>query len=259
MANVKISQLTANAAKIASTDRVAIAKDTGGGTFASKYVTGAEINEVKLDTSPQLGGDLDVNGFKISSANDQDVIVNPNGTGITKVESDIHLRDTAGSTAKQVNLYEGFSNGSNYIAIKAADSLSANTTYTLPTADGTDGQVLKTNGSGTLSWDGAKKYIALLTQTGTNAPTATVLENSLGGTVVWTRTGAGDYLGTLTGAFSQTKTHIIFQAYQDVSGNNINTIARQDNDKIFINTRDGAGAGADDILYYTSIEIKVYP
>ena len=32
-----------------------------------------------------------------------------------------------------------------------------------------------------------KVYRALLSQTGTAAPTATVLENTLGGTVVWTR------------------------------------------------------------------------
>jgi microcystin-dependent protein len=40
---------------------------------------------------------------------------------------------------------------SNYIGIKAG-TLSANQTFTLPTADGSDGQVLKTNGSGQLSF-----------------------------------------------------------------------------------------------------------
>jgi hypothetical protein len=151
MADVKISQLTAKAAKVESTDRIPIA-DYNGTTYDTKYVTGAEINEVKLDTSPQLGGDLDVNGFKITGDLDQDVIINPNGTGITKIESDLHLRDTSGSTAKQINLFEGFTNGSNYVALKAPNSLSADTTYTLPTADGTSGQVLQTNGTGTLSW-----------------------------------------------------------------------------------------------------------
>jgi microcystin-dependent protein len=40
---------------------------------------------------------------------------------------------------------------SNYIGIKAG-TLSANQTFTLPTADGSDGQVIKTNGSGQLSF-----------------------------------------------------------------------------------------------------------
>jgi hypothetical protein len=41
---------------------------------------------------------------------------------------------------------------SNFVAFKAPNVLSANTTYTLPTADGTSNQVLTTNGSGSLSW-----------------------------------------------------------------------------------------------------------
>jgi len=52
----------------------------------------------------------------------------------------------------------------------------------------------------------AKRYVALLTQTGTDAPVATVLENTLGGEVVWTYNGPGDYTGTLAGAFPANKT-----------------------------------------------------
>jgi hypothetical protein len=64
MADVKISQLTAKAAKVESTDRIPIA-DFNGTTYDTKYVTGSEINEVSLDTSPQLGGNLDVSTYKI--------------------------------------------------------------------------------------------------------------------------------------------------------------------------------------------------
>lgn len=49
--------------------------------------------------------------------------------------------------------------------------------------------------------NGAKVYKALLTQNGTNAPVATVLENTLGGEVVWSRTDVGSYVGFLEGAF----------------------------------------------------------
>jgi hypothetical protein len=55
---------------------------------------------------------------------------------------------------------------------------------------------------------GVKRYVALLTQSGTDAPVATVLENSLGGTVVWTRVQQGYFQGTLTGAFPDNKTHL---------------------------------------------------
>jgi hypothetical protein len=40
----------------------------------------------------------------------------------------------------------------NYVAFKAPTSLSANTTWTLPGADGTKGQTMVTDGSGTLTW-----------------------------------------------------------------------------------------------------------
>jgi hypothetical protein len=151
MADIKISQLTAKAAKVESNDRIPIA-DFNGTTYDTKYVTGSEINEVSLDTSPQLGGNLDVNGFQITSASNGNVIINPNGTGIVKIETDLHLQNTNSAVAKSLLFYEGVPNGSSYVALKAADSLTVNTTYTLPTADGTSGQVLRTNGSGALSW-----------------------------------------------------------------------------------------------------------
>jgi hypothetical protein len=44
---------------------------------------------------------------------------------------------------------------SNYVAFKSPGTVSANVTWTLPSADGTSGQVLSTNGSGTLSWASA--------------------------------------------------------------------------------------------------------
>ena len=49
-------------------------------------------------------------------------------------------------------------------------------------------------------------YAAVLSQTGTNAPTVSVKENTLGGTVVWTRSGVGIYNGTLSGAFPESNT-----------------------------------------------------
>lgn len=55
---------------------------------------------------------------------------------------------------------------------------------------------------------GTKKYVALLTQSGTSAPVATVLENTLGGTVVWSYSGIGSYNATLAGAFTENKTFI---------------------------------------------------
>ena len=90
MADVKISQLTAKAAKVESSDRIPIA-DYNGTTYDTKYVTGSEINELSLDTSPQLGGNLDVNGHQITSASNGDIIIRPNGTG--RVVSEIKFNE----------------------------------------------------------------------------------------------------------------------------------------------------------------------
>ena len=43
-----------------------------------------------------------------------------------------------------------------------------------------------------------KTWIAALKQTGTSAPTARVLHNTLGSTITWTRISAGYYRGTVT-------------------------------------------------------------
>ncbi|MEK9769271.1 MAG: hypothetical protein VW683_10160, partial [Betaproteobacteria bacterium] len=42
--------------------------------------------------------------------------------------------------------------GTNYVAFTAPSSIASDVTWTLPNADGSSGQVLSTNGSGTLSW-----------------------------------------------------------------------------------------------------------
>lgn len=63
---------------------------------------------------------------------------------------------------------------------------------------------------------GVQSYIALLEQTGTDAPVATVLLNTFNGEIVWTRESAGNYSGTLINAFTDDKVHI--PPFGDFSG-----------------------------------------
>jgi hypothetical protein len=44
------------------------------------------------------------------------------------------------------------SDSSNWVAFQGASTIASNVTWTLPSADGTNGQVLQTSGTGTLSW-----------------------------------------------------------------------------------------------------------
>ena len=52
----------------------------------------------------------------------------------------------------QADLRFADADSSNWVAFQAPATVSANVTWTLPAADGTSGQVLSTDGSGTLSW-----------------------------------------------------------------------------------------------------------
>lgn len=56
-----------------------------------------------------------------------------------------------GASAAELRFLEPSGSGTNYTGFKAP-ALAGNVMYTLPTADGTSGQVLSTNASGTLSW-----------------------------------------------------------------------------------------------------------
>jgi hypothetical protein len=69
------------------------------------------------------------------------------------------------TTGAQISLPEGTNNGANFIALKAADTLAANTTFTLPAADGTTGQYLQTNGAGILAFATIASGIPSVTRT----------------------------------------------------------------------------------------------
>jgi len=52
-----------------------------GTTPGGVLITGSGINSVVEDTTPQLGGALDVNGFKIVSTGNGNIELDPDGTG----------------------------------------------------------------------------------------------------------------------------------------------------------------------------------
>ena len=109
---------------------------------------------------------------------------------------------------------------------------------------------------------GVKTYRALLTQTGTGAPVATVLENTLGGTVVWGYSNAGDYTATLAGAFTASTTFIsITNGKLTAGGGGLAIVAAApiDANTVGLVTGDPAGALTDELLLDASLEILVYP
>lgn len=90
---------------------------------------------------------------------------------------------TAGA---EIRLPEDTDNGSDYVAIKAPSTLAASYTLTLPADDGNSGEVLSTNGSGTLSWASAPGASAPLTLA---SGTLTSDSNALTITQTWNSSG----------------------------------------------------------------------
>jgi hypothetical protein len=112
-----------------------------------------------------------------------------------------------------------------------------------------------------------KEYVATVTQTGTAAPVATVLNNTLGGTLVWTRSATGTYLATLTGAFPTASKVVILTSVLKTDLDPLNdvpliayTVDSANALKFYTATMDNTGARtiADSVMD-NSVIIRVYP
>jgi len=100
------------------------------------------------------------------------------------------------------------------------------------------------------------KYIANISQVGTNDPTLIILENDLGD-LVFTRAAIGRYEATLTGAFPTQG-----QVYLMIANSQVDTYLRifwTSTDTIEIRTLDFANVLTDGLLDYNTLEIRVYP
>lgn len=127
---------TKNTVTVTGGDSAVVTVATAGPQgIAGADGSGGGLSEIVLDTTPQLGGDLDMNSKFISS-------------GTLGVKN--------AGTQSELQLYCEVSNA-HYAAIKApahAD-FSGNLTFTLPSGYGSANQVLTTDGSGGTSWAAA--------------------------------------------------------------------------------------------------------
>jgi hypothetical protein len=90
-------------------------------------------------------GNFTVSGTTLVGPSNSDITLDPVGTGVLKVAGDTQLN-------AQGDLRFGDADSSNWVAFQGASTIAANITSTLPATDGSSGQALTTNGSGTLSW-----------------------------------------------------------------------------------------------------------
>ena len=148
---------------LALNDEVQIVTYKSAGSVAIADITGLQA---ALDAKLSLTGGTMTGAITFAAAQTFPAVTSISGSS------------TSGG---ELRIYEDTDNGTNYTGFKAPASLAANVTYTLPSADGTAGYVLSTNGSGVLSW-------AASGGGGGSAATPTAL-----GTVYGTTTAASAY------------------------------------------------------------------
>ena len=161
----------------ASEDNYVLTYDDATGHISLEAAAASGISDVVSDTTPQLGGDLDSNGQDILMADDDAVvigtdtdltIVHDSGVNNTlfksdslefksKADANLTFKISPGATKAATLYYQG----SERLAIESGTTrftggINADTatiaSLAYPTSDGTSGQVLTTNGSGTLSF-----------------------------------------------------------------------------------------------------------
>jgi hypothetical protein len=171
--------------------------------------TGGDVVD---DTSPQLGGNLDVNGFDIVSTSNADIDLVPNGTGDVTLQADTVKVGDAGAaavltsngagtltvtTGGATDLILNTNSGTNSGVIQITDAANGNIAITpngsgnivldgltFPNADGSADTFLKTNGSGTLSFaavSGGTSWQAVKTSTFTAVAGEGYFINTTGG------------------------------------------------------------------------------
>ena len=104
--------------------------DSGSSAWVNATISTGGLGSVVEDTSPQLGGDLDVNGNEITSASNGNVVINPDGTGDISIGADLipdaDATHTIGDENNRYISYYGDMNGA--IRFKAKNNQGAQIT-----------------------------------------------------------------------------------------------------------------------------------
>ena len=153
-------------------------------------------------------GGIQFQNTTLSAADNQDITIDPSGTGILQIAGDAQRR-------AQGDLRWADADSSNWVAFQGPATVSSNITWTLPATDGSSAQVLTTNGSGTLSWSTAA--VTISNETSDASLNYPVFTTATSGTITAARvtsskftfqpsTGALDIVGTITQLYSENAT-----------------------------------------------------
>jgi hypothetical protein len=134
-------------------------------TMVNRNITLDTVTVGSTDTNALAGSILFSTGTKVEEDNANLFWDNANnrlGVGTNTPTTTLEVAgtiSTTGTSPGQVRWYEDPVNGTNYVAFQAAANIAANVTWTLPAADGSNGFVLSTNGSGVLSWSNPNNLV----------------------------------------------------------------------------------------------------
>ena len=179
----------ASAISIADSGEIITATDVEGALAE----LAAKSSDLVNDTTPQLGGDLDVNGKKITSASNGDVVLEPNGSGkvdvVTKAlfEKQVYFAEVNDDSATTIDWTAGLKH-------KKALSADVELTFTAPT--GPTNLVLRViqhaSAAKTITWPSTVKWVYTPAYTG------------LSKTYVFTFYYDGtNYLGSMVGPYTE--------------------------------------------------------
>jgi len=99
-------------------------------------------------TTGEVGGaqgGVNITNTSITAAQDLNIAIDPQGTGIFQIASPVLVTDA-------FELRLGDADSSHWVGFKAPAVVATNRIWTLPAADGADGQTIVTDGAGTLSF-----------------------------------------------------------------------------------------------------------
>jgi len=115
---------------------------------------------------------------RITSAQDLDITIEPAGQGRFLIANNAEVRS-------RNNLRFSDNSNSHWVGLRAAASVPDDVLWTLPSADGTNNQVLTTDGAGTLAW--TPKTINIANNTTDSASNFIIFANSSSGDIALTR------------------------------------------------------------------------
>ena len=164
---VKISDLTAKGSDLSATDLLEVAV-VSGPSYVSRSITGDDIISLTL-----YGGDGTLNGNRTIDANDNGIefqnldyyILSINALG--GATNDLHyiqINPTNITAGGRMFTIEDINASKRRFAILKDGNVQINEVFKFPLVDGSNGQTLRTNGSGTLTWQD-DLYVTKNTQT----------------------------------------------------------------------------------------------